>query len=566
MFKPRPGETTVMMPPSSPRKIAAPASLDNLGTQRQLRLGGVRDIQEQAADREAEAFMAQHAQQTPRPSDYRRFFGEAAAEARVHTEAASERAADSLDARAFTVGADIHFARGRFDLHSHAGQRLLAHELAHVAQHRRDPSSRHTIRRQPNTGAGGPASSGLQVQTMPANEFAQMTGIDPDALPERQYVPASVALRSVGAGLALPPAVRMTNLSLNTTGVLWEGAHVSDFACVNGSMASVRGFRAELMRHILATGQRKNWPGFDFFGELLYPPGAGTTLNRGVRGSYAFDWLFPFNPRATAVYRTDPWVDPAGFADFMAASAPDMAGQTYTFSPPKPGTPAWDAAYGVDGTPPPTTNCVNVPLEQHRQALGLGPEEPVPFVPGENASGRFLDPVDQYFFGNEPLPPGLARTRIGPAMLGAGFIKAGGTVLLVYGAYNTATRIAEAQPGAETRLAISEEVGGWTGGLVGSALAEALGAVFICTGTGPGAFFCLAAVGMAGGAIGGTAGHALGHDTGEQLNTAIEILRDPAKMTEAGALIDSALTGSHSAQQYYETREGVTGEPSPWPF
>ncbi|MFD9894251.1 DUF4157 domain-containing protein [Amycolatopsis sp. NPDC059027] len=41
-----------------------------------------------------------------------------------------------LSARAFTVGQDIVFAPGRFAPHTPAGERLLAHELAHVVQQR----------------------------------------------------------------------------------------------------------------------------------------------------------------------------------------------------------------------------------------------------------------------------------------------------------------------------------------------------------------------------------------------------------------------------------------------
>jgi hypothetical protein len=44
------------------------------------------------------------------------------------------RTADRLDARAFTIGRDIGFARGAFAPGTPAGRRLVAHELAHVDQ------------------------------------------------------------------------------------------------------------------------------------------------------------------------------------------------------------------------------------------------------------------------------------------------------------------------------------------------------------------------------------------------------------------------------------------------
>jgi hypothetical protein len=58
------------------------------------------------------------------------------ARVRVHTGSEAVHSARSLDAHAFTVGADIAFAAGQFAPETQAGQRLLAHELAHVVQGR----------------------------------------------------------------------------------------------------------------------------------------------------------------------------------------------------------------------------------------------------------------------------------------------------------------------------------------------------------------------------------------------------------------------------------------------
>jgi hypothetical protein len=44
--------------------------------------------------------------------------------------------AGAIDALAYTQGADIHFAPGRYDPTSREGQRLLGHELTHVVQQR----------------------------------------------------------------------------------------------------------------------------------------------------------------------------------------------------------------------------------------------------------------------------------------------------------------------------------------------------------------------------------------------------------------------------------------------
>src|SRR5262249_36875483 len=51
---------------------------------------------------------------------------------RVHTDVSGGRAADALDAHAYTVGSDIYFAAGRYEPRRPSGARLLAHELAHT--------------------------------------------------------------------------------------------------------------------------------------------------------------------------------------------------------------------------------------------------------------------------------------------------------------------------------------------------------------------------------------------------------------------------------------------------
>ncbi len=53
---------------------------------------------------------------------------------RVHTDDRAAQSADAVQARAYTVGNHVVFARGQFSPGSNAGRRLLAHEFAHVAQ------------------------------------------------------------------------------------------------------------------------------------------------------------------------------------------------------------------------------------------------------------------------------------------------------------------------------------------------------------------------------------------------------------------------------------------------
>lgn len=53
---------------------------------------------------------------------------------RVHTDATASRAAEAVNALAFTVGEDIYFRAGAFDPGSPVGRERIAHEATHVAQ------------------------------------------------------------------------------------------------------------------------------------------------------------------------------------------------------------------------------------------------------------------------------------------------------------------------------------------------------------------------------------------------------------------------------------------------
>jgi Domain of unknown function (DUF4157) len=67
-------------------------------------------------------------------------FGGAVKDARLHTGGLADALARAVSARAFTVGRDVFFAAGEHRPHVAAGQRLLAHELAHVVQQHGAPA------------------------------------------------------------------------------------------------------------------------------------------------------------------------------------------------------------------------------------------------------------------------------------------------------------------------------------------------------------------------------------------------------------------------------------------
>jgi len=103
---------------------------------------------------------------------------------RVHAGGLASRSAHTLAARAYTFGDDVVVGEG-YAPHSAAGRRLIAHELAHVAQ------SRRVVARQPEEDPAHPTS--------PANS----TGVSTKAKDDRQVKPdpdSQDQLRDVDVG------------------------------------------------------------------------------------------------------------------------------------------------------------------------------------------------------------------------------------------------------------------------------------------------------------------------------------------------------------------------------
>jgi hypothetical protein len=60
---------------------------------------------------------------------------------RVHTDDTADQLNRSVSARAFATGADVYFAQGEYNPGSASGDKLIAHELAHVVQQRGSSAS-----------------------------------------------------------------------------------------------------------------------------------------------------------------------------------------------------------------------------------------------------------------------------------------------------------------------------------------------------------------------------------------------------------------------------------------
>lgn len=114
----------------------------------------------------------------PLPGAVREFFeprfGYDFRSVRIHTDARAASSARSLNALAYTKGADIVFGAGAFRPEHSEGKRLLAHELSHVVQQSEEPSLRGTIQRQPapqTPGEPSPLSMRAPVRLELANPF-----------------------------------------------------------------------------------------------------------------------------------------------------------------------------------------------------------------------------------------------------------------------------------------------------------------------------------------------------------------------------------------------------------
>jgi hypothetical protein len=104
----------------------------------------------------------------PQRAFFEHAFGQDFSQVRVHTDSGAQALAAALGAKAVTHGEDIAFAAGRYEPDSSAGRRLLAHELAHVAQQRQ--------------GGGGPPAAAEQHARSAAQTVAQGGSVGAEAV------------------------------------------------------------------------------------------------------------------------------------------------------------------------------------------------------------------------------------------------------------------------------------------------------------------------------------------------------------------------------------------------
>ena len=93
-------------------------------------------------------------------------FGHDLGKVRIHADRQAAALADSVDARAFTLGRDIVFGWNEFQPHTPSGRELIAHELVHTVQATSEP----TILRK------GPSKTGYKIKDFQFQKGEQKQG------------------------------------------------------------------------------------------------------------------------------------------------------------------------------------------------------------------------------------------------------------------------------------------------------------------------------------------------------------------------------------------------------
>jgi hypothetical protein len=113
---------------------------------------------------------------------------------RIHTDTPAAQSADAIAANAYTAGDHIVFGAGRFNPSSTSGQRLLAHELAHVIQQADGPVAGSAI------GDSVSVSNPDDPFERSAATFSEKAMLTPGAATPARALVASLPSRSYGQG------------------------------------------------------------------------------------------------------------------------------------------------------------------------------------------------------------------------------------------------------------------------------------------------------------------------------------------------------------------------------
>ncbi|HUD98455.1 MAG TPA: DUF4157 domain-containing protein [Bryobacteraceae bacterium] len=177
---------------------------------------------------------------------------------RVHNDAQSARAAEALDAQAFTVGRDVYFGSGKY--HPGPADPLLAHELVHVAQQSRGASptagqagleAQADLAEQAVTGraAGVEISAGSQGVQRKADDSSETATTAPQQQQQQQKQKSPSFFDRLGHGIS------------QAAGAVWKGVETAGAAIGKAAVA---------VGHGIATAAEAIWNGLQWVGRQLW--------------------------------------------------------------------------------------------------------------------------------------------------------------------------------------------------------------------------------------------------------------------------------------------------------
>ena len=149
---------------------------------------------------------------------------------RIHTDAKANRSASEVSALAFTVGNHIAFADGQYAAGTSRGNRLLAHELAHVVQ-------------QGGAAANSVDHDGPTIATSEVSDVVQRAG-DPAAIPIGFACPPDFTTgRPTGSNLLFPTGGATVNAihlaQLRTFVAAWVASGGTDQITIHGYASEI---------------------------------------------------------------------------------------------------------------------------------------------------------------------------------------------------------------------------------------------------------------------------------------------------------------------------------------
>ncbi|MGD9535601.1 MAG: DUF4157 domain-containing protein [Alphaproteobacteria bacterium] len=172
-------------------------------------------------------------------------FGRDFSGVRLHVDGHASAAAQAINARAYTLGHDIGFAPGQFAPETVEGRRLLAHELAHVAQ-----QGAAVIRRDPED----------EAETAEAADAAPVASEEPSFTPEERAEEIRWSQDSPGTiGASTDPfRITLENFAIDSASLKAE--HVAALAEVRSLLrrAQAGHLRVAVVGHTDLTGTERH--------------------------------------------------------------------------------------------------------------------------------------------------------------------------------------------------------------------------------------------------------------------------------------------------------------------